>query len=91
MNGWRSPVLTAICRCRAALTGGMSTSSSSTTWSNAPSKKRSAACITSLYCRRAARAWAGVAPLYRGESNEFLKKKHRTYHFHELLHLTIHV
>ena len=63
LSEWRY-ILTATCVFLTDLKGdAMSTSlESSVIWSNAPSKKRSAACSTSLYCFRAARAWAGVAP-----------------------------
>lgn len=45
------------------LTGAMRTSSSpSVTYANSPSKMRSAACMTSLYLRKAARACGTVAP-----------------------------
>jgi hypothetical protein len=46
-----------------SLLNAICTSAPSFTSSNFPSKNSSAACMTSLHCLSAARAWAGVAPL----------------------------
>ena len=62
---------------------------SSTTSAKSPSKKCSAASMTSLYFLRAARAWAAVAP-YGTVNDRRQQDKMPSYHFHKLLHLAIH-